>query len=183
MSLNRLEAALDDGVVRLRPWTYGDLECVRDASLDASIPAVTTVPAQYSNTAGREFIERQWDRTDSGQGWSLAIADAATDRALGCAVLMLRPQAGVAGIGYWLVPRERRLGYGSRAVALLTAWGLAQSGMERIEAWVEPGNVASTRLLERCGYVLEGRLRSFLSLPTRRTDALVFSRLRTDSAE
>ena len=183
MSLNKLEAALDDGVVRLRPWTYCDLECVRDASFDASIPAVSTVPAQYSDTAGRTFIERQWGLTYSGHGWSLAIADAATDRALGGVVLMLRPQAGVAGISGWLVPGERRLEYGSRALTLLTAWGLALSGMERIEAWVEPGNVASARCVERCGYVLEGRLRSFLPHSTGRTDVLVFSRLRTDSAE
>lgn len=180
MNLNRLGTALDDGVVRLRPWTHSDLGCVREASLDPGIPEGTTVPAQYSDIAGREFVERQWGRTETGQGWSLAIAEATTDEALGCAVLMLRPQAGVAGIGYWLVPRARGLRYGSRAVALLTTWGLTEGGMERIEAWVEPDNVASARLLEGCGYVREGRLRSFLSFPSRRADALVFSRLRTD---
>ena len=180
MDLPRLDAALEDGVVRLRPWTYDDLFCVREAGLDPSITESTTVPAQYSDTLGREFVERQWARTATGQGWSLAIAEASTDEAVGCAVLMLRPQAGVAGIGYWLVPRARGQRYGSRAVALLTAWGLAEAGMERIEAWVEPRNVASARLLEGCGYVLEGRLRSFLAFPGRRADALVFSRLRTD---
>jgi RimJ/RimL family protein N-acetyltransferase len=49
-------------------------------------------------------------------------------------------------------------------------------GLARVEAWVEPGNSASRRVLITAGFVCEGTLRSFLSFPTRRADALVFSR-------
>jgi RimJ/RimL family protein N-acetyltransferase len=57
-------------------------------------------------------------------------------------VLVLRPQALVAGLGYWLIPSPRGLGYASRAVTLLTDGGLFPDGggFERIEAWVEPNN-------------------------------------------
>jgi ribosomal-protein-alanine N-acetyltransferase len=174
---------LNDGVVRLRPWAYGDLGCVREASVEGIIPEGTTVPVDYSEAAGREFVERQWGRTNSGQGWSLVIASAATGQALGCAVLLLRRRAEVAGIGYWLVPAARGSGHASRAVSMLTGWGLSAGGMERIEAWVEPANFASARLLERCGYMYEGRLRSFIAFPTRRADALVFSRIRADQQD
>ncbi|MEV4280783.1 GNAT family N-acetyltransferase [Actinoplanes xinjiangensis] len=173
---------LDDGVVRLRRWALDDLACVRAASREGIIPEGTTVPAAYTDEAGRQFIERQWHRTTDGQGWSSAIASVETGEALGCAVLLLRPQDGVAGIGYWLVPAARGLGYASRAVALLTGWALAGDGaaLTRVEAWVEPGNVASSRVLESCGYHLEGRLRSFLALPSRRADVLVYSRIHSD---
>jgi ribosomal-protein-alanine N-acetyltransferase len=179
VDLSSRQPALSDGVINLRPWAYGDLGCVREASVEGIVPEGTTVPVDYSETAGREFVERQWSRTSSGQGWSLAIANAATDEALGCAVLLLRRQAQVAGIGYWLMPAARGFGYAARAVSMLTDWGLGAGGLERIEAWVEPVNVASASVLERCGYQCEGRLRSFLSFPTRRADALVFSRIRT----
>ena len=119
----------------------------------------------------------QHEQARAGQGWSLAIADARTGRALGCVTLMLRPQAGVAGIGYWLVPEARNRGFATTAVGLLAAWGLEAGGLDRIEAWVEPGNDASVRVLARCGFEYEGRLRSFLKLPSRRADALVFSRI------
>ncbi|WP_433796174.1 GNAT family N-acetyltransferase [Actinoplanes sp. CA-252034] len=170
---------LTDGVTRLRRWTHDDLACVREASREGRIPEGTTVPATWTDEAGRQYIERQWSRTADGQGWSLAISSAETGEALGCAVLLRRPQGGVAGIGYWLAPAARGAGHASRAVTMLTAWGLAADGaaLARVEAWVEPGNVASSRVLERCGYAYEGRLRSFLSLPSRRADALVFSRL------
>jgi RimJ/RimL family protein N-acetyltransferase len=47
-------------------------------------------------------------------------------------------------------------------------------------AWVEPANGVSSRLLESCGYLYEGRLRSFLSFPSQRADALVLSRVLAD---
>ena len=171
---------LTDGVVRLRPWTYGDLGCVRDASKEGKIPKGTTVPVVYTDSAGRAFVERQWSRATDGQGWSLAIASDTSGEAFGCVVLLLRPQAQVAGIGYWLAPKARGFGYARRAVALLTDWGLTRGGLERIEAWVEPDNTASIRVLSGCGYVHEGRLRSFLSFPSRRADALVLSRITAD---
>lgn len=80
-------------------------------------------------------------------------------------------------MGYWLVPEARNRGFATTAVGLLAAWGLEAGGLDRIEAWVEPGNDASVRVLARCGFEYEGRLRSFLKLPSRRADALVFSRI------
>jgi hypothetical protein len=83
------DPGLTDGVVRLRRWSEDDLECVRQAATDARIPAGTTVPLLFSEAAGREFIRRQWGRAESGEGLSLAIADA-TGAALGLTWLGVR---------------------------------------------------------------------------------------------
>ncbi len=107
----------------------------------------------------------------------MAIGDASTGEAIGCIVLMLRPQAGVAGIGYWIVPEARNGGYATRAVRLLSDWGLEKQRLHRIEASVEPDNDASVRALSKTGFEYDGRLRSFLNFPRRRADALVFSRI------
>ncbi|CAA9448359.1 MAG: hypothetical protein AVDCRST_MAG02-634 [uncultured Rubrobacteraceae bacterium] len=172
------EPALTDGTVVLRRWTVADLGCVRAASEEGRIHEATSVPERFTEKAGMAWIRRQQARIRAGQGWSLAICDARTAEAFGCVVLMPRPQARVAGIGYWLVPEARARGYATKAVRLLTAWGLEAEELDRIEAWVEPGNDASVRVLSRCGFEYEGRLRSFLQFPTRRADALVFSRTR-----
>lgn len=170
--------ALTDGTVVLRRWTMADLGCVEAASEEGRIPEGTSVPEEFTGENGEAWIRRQHGRTQSGQGWSLAIADVRTGEAIGCTVLILRPQAGVASIGYWLIPEARNRGYTTRAVRMLAKWGLESAGLERIEAWVEPGNDASVRVLSKCDFEYEGRLRSFLQFPTRRTDALVFSRIR-----
>lgn len=167
---------LADGTVRLRPWTPEDLACVEQASTDPRIPENTSVPAQYSPEKGLAFIYRQHRRLTSGQGVSLAIASHDTGEALGLVILQLRPQPGVAGLGYWVVPAARQRGLAGRAVGLMTGWGLGT--FARIEAWVEPGNDASRHVLTANGFECEGLLRSFLVLGSRRADMLVYSRIR-----
>ncbi|MEU7846010.1 GNAT family N-acetyltransferase [Micromonospora parva] len=169
---------LVEGPVRLRRWREDDLDCVRAAAQDLRIVEATRVPGVFSVDAGQAFIARQWSRVDSGEGVSLAIADAVTDQALGSVVLMLRPQPEVAGLGYWLVPSARGRGFTTRAVRMASSWALDVAGMERVEAWVEPDNEASRRVLTAAAFEQEGVLRSFLSSPGRRADAVVFSRIR-----
>jgi [ribosomal protein S5]-alanine N-acetyltransferase len=86
------------------------------------------------------------------------------------------------GIGYWVLERARRRGLASSAVAMLVRWALADAGMVRIEALVEPDNVASQRALERTGFRREGHLRAYLDLDLdgRRSDAYVYSLIRDD---
>lgn len=171
---------LDDGVVRLRPWHADDGACVRAGSRDVRVLETTTVPEDPTDEALAAFIAHQHVRLRERSGWSLAIAEMATDRAMGCVTLLLRPQARVAGLGYWVAPASRGEGAASRAASLLSTWGLTGARFGRVEAWVEPGNDASVQVLGNAGFLFEGRLRSFLSFPDRRTDALVFSRVRDD---
>ncbi len=173
-------APLHDGVVSIRPWRDTDLACIEQASQDHRIPQGTTVPAHYTPEAGLAYVARQHARLAAGQGVCLAIAEQRTDRAVGHINLMIRPQEGVAGIGYWIIPAARRRGIASRAVALTTTWGLNAGHFARIEAWVEPDNHASQRVLEINGYLQEGRLRSFLAFGPRRADVLVYSRIAGD---
>lgn len=165
----------------LRPWRSDehDLDVVRQASGDPLIPLGTTVPVPFTPGAGREFVERQRRRTEHWQGWSLVVTDPA-GLAVGSIALMLRPQPGVAGLGYWILPPARGQGHAARAARLLTAWGLGACGLARIEAWVEPDNEASVRVLAGAGFREEGLLRSFLTLGGRRSDIRVFSRLPSD---
>lgn len=107
----------------------------------------------------------------------MAIAAADSAEALGLLWLGIRPQAGVLGLGYWVVPGARRRGLGSHATRLAVDWALREAGIARIEAWVEPENVASQSLLTAAGFKREGVLRSFPAYPTRRADAVVFSRI------
>jgi RimJ/RimL family protein N-acetyltransferase len=172
--------SLNDAVVGVRPWRDTDLACVEQASQDPRIPTGTTVPAHYTPEAGLAYIARQHARLTSGQGVCLAVVDQHRDHAVGHINLMQRPQEGVAGIGYWIVPAARRRGIASRAISLMTTWGLSAGGFARIEAWVEPDNQASQRSLEANGYLLEGRLRSFLTVGARRADVLVYSRIAAD---
>jgi RimJ/RimL family protein N-acetyltransferase len=173
---------LADGAVALRRWAKGDIGCVEEASRDPDIPQGTTVPAMFTPADGLGWIERQWGRADNGEGLSLAIADAGCGEALGAVVLLLRRQPRTAEIGYWLIPRSRGRGVGSRAVALLARWAVTDARLARVEALVVPHNIASQRVLEKAGFRREGLLSSYLVFDRRRADAFVYSLLPSDLA-
>ncbi len=128
---------LNDSVVALRSWSTDDLSAVRDASDDTYIPAITTVPSNYTDAEARAWIQRQHFRTVDGQGLSLAITTRDTGRAVGAIVLMCAC-AGVGTLGYWLVPRARGRGHARRAVLLLARWALTEARLARVDAFVEP---------------------------------------------
>lgn len=172
---------LSDGIVTLRQWELNDVGCLAEASADPAIVEITSVPAVYSDDEARAYIDRQWSRLSLEASLSLVIAPASDNRAVGSIVLLQRPQRGVYGIGYWLVGSARGRGFTTRAVALLSDWALSAGGVSRVEAWVEPVNLASQRVLTAAGFEVEGLLRSFLVLPTRRADVQVFSRVVTTS--
>ena len=150
------------------------------------------------------WIEAQLERQADGAGLSLAIADAASAEALGCISLNARPrpgmaptggpadgrlafavQAGTAGLGYWVLARARRRGLATSAVRMPTRWAIADAGLRRIEALVEPGNRASLRVLERSSFRREGLLRDSLDLGdgARRGDAYLYSLIPGDAPE
>ncbi len=98
---------------------------------------------------------------------------------------MFEPQPATVGVGYWVLERARRRGLASRAVGLLVAWAPAGAAVARIEALVEPANVASRRVVERAGFTREGLLRAYLGPEPdgERGDAYVYSLLAGDAAD
>ncbi len=167
---------LSDGRFGVRPWAEADLDCVRQASGDPEIPRGTTVPAAFTPDEGIAFLHRQWSRATDGVGVSLAIVDLSDDRAVGLVVVSLRPQPRVGGLGYWVVPGARGRGAATAGVRLVTPWSFDALGLQRLEAWVDPTNLASQRVLQSAGFQHEGCLRNFFTTPDGQpADALVFS--------
>jgi ribosomal-protein-alanine N-acetyltransferase len=145
----------------LRSWRNSDIATVQEASRDALIPVMTTVPVTDGEPETLAFIARQHDRMRTGTGYVFAIADA-TDRAVGHIGLFFIAGAGTrASLGYWIAPSQRRRGYAIEALGILTSWALQQPGLDRLELYVEPWNTGSWRAAERAGYQREGLLRAW----------------------
>ncbi len=64
-----------------------------------------------------------------------------------------------AEVGYWLGERYWGRGIASDALAAITPYALRQHQLTRLFALPFAHNAASCRVLEKCGYVLEARLR------------------------
>lgn len=172
---------LEAGPFRLRPFRLSDLDVVREASQDEYIVAITTVPAQFSEEEGALFIRRQWQLATDGAGYSFAIADAATDQALGRVGLRLPDiDEGRGCLGYWVASSGRGRGAAAQAVTSVSRWALDHLQIPRLELYVEPWNEASVRTAERAGFQREGLLRSWHAVGAERGDMWMYSLLRSD---
>jgi RimJ/RimL family protein N-acetyltransferase len=169
------------GLFRLRPFTLADTDAVREASNDPHIPLITTVPAAFTEDEGRRFIQRQWSRAEQGTGYSFAIADAGTDRAVGQIGLWVKDLGeGRASVGYWVVRSARGHRAAARALQALARWALHELQVPRLELWVEPWNTASILTAEQAGFQREGLLRSWQEVGGTRRDMYMYARLPGD---
>ena len=63
---------------------------------------------------------------------------------------------GIAEIGYGILEEYQGQGYATEAVGAAVDWALQQPDVARVEAETEPGNRASQRVLEKCGFLPTG---------------------------
>jgi RimJ/RimL family protein N-acetyltransferase len=164
------------------------LRPVREADLDALYTAHTNIAARgaffplgvVSESAfRRDFAEHGFWQRDEGM------------------LLIVSPDDGVAGhieffkpVSYWDAfelsyqlydPRYAGRGWVSEAVRLLVDYLFAAKKQQRIQLVIAPGNAASIRIAEKCGFVLEGTARGAFFNDGRSQDVLIYSLLRTDS--
>jgi RimJ/RimL family protein N-acetyltransferase len=166
--------------VLLRAFTAADAALVAEASTDALIPLITTVPASPDATSVQAFIDRQRERAMTGTGYSFVIADAGTDQGLG--QIGLWPLGGGrASVGYWVAPSARRRRVATRALALISDWAWGLPGLARLELYVEPWNEGSWRAAETVGYQREGLLRSWQLVGDERRDMYMYALLEQSS--
>lgn len=166
----------------LRAFITADAALVVEAAGDPLIPLITTVPTTDEADSVLAFLDRQHERAASGQGYSFAIADSATDQGLG--QIGLWPLSnGRASIGYWVATSARRRGVARHALRIVSAWGLTLPDVHRLELYVEPWNEGSWRAAERAGYAREGLRRAWQEVGGKRRDMYMYSRLPTNPAQ
>lgn len=144
------------GPVLVRPWSDDDLPAVADLARDPYLPLIGSMPAVYTEAEGRAYVARQHQRLADGAGWSFAIVERTSNRAVGGAGLWLHAD-GPATAGYAIGPADRGRGFATAGLRAVTAfaWTL---GLDRVELFVEPGNAASRAVAARAGYAFVERL-------------------------
>jgi [ribosomal protein S5]-alanine N-acetyltransferase len=166
--------------VLLRPFSPSDTPIVREASKDTLIPKITTVPVVDSEMEALAYIGRQHDRFKSGLGFSFAICTGDGTQAVGQIGVWVADLAkGRATVGYWIGRSARGHGHAGRALDLVSGWAFEVLPIHRLNAYVEPWNVASIRTAESAGFRSEGLLRSWELVDGEPKDMLSMSRLRS----
>ena len=85
-----------------------------------------------------------------------------------------------AEVHYSIVPAHWGHGYATDALRAVISYCFDELGLHRIEAGCAVDNLASIRVLEKCGFTKEGRHRKILPLSSGWSDNFSFAILRED---
>lgn len=89
----------------------------------------------------------------------------------------------MAEVSYWVAAAFRQRGYAVRAIRLACRYAMAELGVERIEAFIEPDNAGSVKAARAIGFQIEGTLRQRGRFGHDRRDMLVLGLLPSDLDE
>ena len=85
-----------------------------------------------------------------------------------------------AHIGYIYHKKHWGKGYATETARALVAYGFTELDAHRVYASCDPENIASRRVLEKSGMILEGRLREDMMIHGRYRDSLILGILRQE---
>jgi RimJ/RimL family protein N-acetyltransferase len=135
----------------LRPVREDDVAAIARVCGDPEIARwLPHLPQPYAEDDARSFVVQAADSRALGRELSFAIVDEG-DTLLGMVGVRLTDEPPT--VGYWMAPEARGRGLASAATRALTTWTFETFRPARIALHAEPGNVASCRVAEKCGFV------------------------------
>ncbi|PSP55358.1 GNAT family N-acetyltransferase [Halobacteriales archaeon QS_1_67_19] len=163
--------------VELRVTEREDVEFLQRARSDPDL----RTPLTFTEPRTREQVESFYETTiaaDNGDA-NFLICRAGDDDPIGEANLF-RVENDHAEIAYWLVPEARGEGLATEAASLLVEYAFRTRGLRRVWGKVVDFNHDSKTVLERLGFVEEGRLRDHEFLGGAARDVVLYELLREE---
>ena len=161
----------------LRPWRRGDEPALARHANNRNVWRNLRDAFPHPYTMEHAI---QWVAASAGVEAGLKLAIEVGGEVVGS--VGLTPQADVhrrtAEIGYWLAEPFWGRGIMSEAVRAATEHGFRTLDVVRIQAAVFEWNTASMRVLEKCGYVREGRLCRSVSKDGQLIDSVLYANVR-----
>ena len=109
------------------------------------------------------FLNNLMIRWDNGATeWTVRKNDG--DTAIGIVCVRYYPkEEDAAEIGFWLSAAEHKKGYGRESVEAAVKYIFENCGVKKMVAFCHPKNIASLKILEKCGFSVEGEIKNDFS--------------------
>lgn len=150
------------------------------AARDPDVLRFTRVPDPLPPGFGAEWIARYEAARPDGDKEAFAVLDDAGELVGLALAPKIDREAAEAELGYLTAPHARGRGYATRMLRWLTRWAFGELGIVRAYLIIQTANPGSEEVARRCGYTLEGVMRSTYLKSDIRVDAGLWSRLATD---
>jgi ribosomal-protein-alanine N-acetyltransferase len=124
-----------------------------------------------------EQLINNWnDRFLKSEGIRWGITRKNEDRIIGtCGFHNWSKEHFKSEIGYELAPEFWHQGIMFEALKAIIKYGFEELEINRIEAFIDPGNISSRKLLNKSGLIEEGTLRDYFLEKNRFVDAVILS--------
>ena len=151
---------IDAERVRVRLLARSDLPALHEVNGDDAVTRLLPYATWTSPADADAWFERMAKIQATGLAVQLVVADKASDRAIGTALLFrLEEGSARAELGYVLGRAHWGKGVMREALVGLIGTCFGPMALRRLEAEVDPRNPASSGLLLRLGFRHEGLLR------------------------
>ncbi len=165
----------------LREINESDVEGVYKIFSDPEVAKYDWFRPIESKDDAIKFIKRYKEEFETGEEitWGIELKD--TKELIGiCCLGDFDKGARRAEIGYDLVQHKWNKGYATEAVEAIVKFGLSQMNLNRIEAFITPGNDASVKVLEKLNFTKEGLVRERDLIKGKLEDGIIMSILQKD---
>lgn len=163
----------------LRVPESGDREAIFAMRSHPDVTRYTSGTPWQSMDEADAWLARSQAGRESGHALELVIEAAAGAPVIGSCVVFAIHEASRRGeLGYSLHRDHWGKGYVTEATRALIAHAFDALDLRRLEADIDPANVASERVLRRLGFVHEGRLRERWEVAGVVSDSDIFGLLR-----
>ena len=136
------------------------------------------IPYPYTDKNFDDFmalVEKRTQEEGEAFGWAIRNSEDYFIGGLGFADLIVGHRA---EIGYWLAKPYWGRGIMTAVVGSACQFAFERWRLVKITAYIFAGNTRSARVLEKCGFELEGCLRKHHQKDGRYVDAMVYARLK-----
>ena len=167
--------------LRLRPFAETDTDAVFALQSNARVLRYWDAPPWKTRAQAERFILACGQMEHEGAGARLAIEQAADTVFIGwCSLARWDPVYRSAKLGYCLDDTAWGGGFATEAADALLQWAFDTLDLNRVQAETDTRNTASSRVLEKLGFVREGRLREDCIVDGEVSDSWVYGLLRRE---
>jgi RimJ/RimL family protein N-acetyltransferase len=165
----------------LRPPRRGDEDDLFALHADPAVMRYFSEPPWTDRDRAERKIEEDAAAFERGEYFRFAIVLNETERLIGnCTLFALHAQNRRAEIGYALQSAHWGKGYMNEALDALLSFAFHELDLNRLEADIDPRNVASANCLLRFGFTKEGLLRERWIVGGEVCDSALYGLLRRD---
>ena len=142
--------------LKLRPMTSADVPALYEWMPDKS---VYTYWGKGPSKAEKkpELLFNKEERP--AKSFHLGIEEKSSEKVVGDIWVYLIENDRMASVAVRLSPRFQGKGYGTEALSAMTDFCFENTELQRLWTEVDVRNIASQRMLEKCGYTREGLIR------------------------